>query len=230
MNNKITLGQQIKMTVHVGGYKYNDNVTVSYIHDDKIVTCGHCLPANSKLHIGQILYTSGFDTPEESKELGIIKVNNKDILSDRFMNKKVSLNKSILNINVEIINVFLNNIIKAKVIYYCDKKLDHGLITIDNYIIDHQITKLDLPYYIVIQDTNKQHIKKTITNFKLGERMVDYYPLTSPGYSGSPWLLDGDDYKHVGIHIGKTKAMIKGNKNVLYDVAYVKPISDNKLS
>ena len=224
----ITIGDQIKVTVTVGRFRYNDFVTISFIQEDKIVTCGHCLPKNSKLKIGSILYTSGFDNKEESKELGIIKVNDASQLSTMYMNKKVIRNDSILKVGIHVINIFLKKMITGKIFYYCDKQLDHGLITINNMIVDHQITKLDLPYYLIIQDTNKQHIKKILTNFKLEEKEVDYYPLTSPGYSGSPWLLEcGDVYKHIGIHIGKTKAMIKGNNDVLYDVAYVKPISDN---
>ena len=79
-------GDKISIRVILPDISYIDNLVISYIAGDKILTCGHCLPKNSKLNIGDIIFTSGFDIPGEEKEIGLIRI--KPDFVTNFINKR----------------------------------------------------------------------------------------------------------------------------------------------
>jgi len=55
----------------------NQSLTITFVFSNILLTCGHCLPSNSEIPNGSILYTSGYQTNNESEEIGIIYLNDK---------------------------------------------------------------------------------------------------------------------------------------------------------
>ncbi len=100
----------------------NQDLIITYVFSNIIITCGHCLPENAIVPNGKILYTSGFDNPDENQEIGIIEINNMNLRPEYKLLEKRKLNKLIrknylcsnsiklLNqsksYNFEIINIF----------------------------------------------------------------------------------------------------------------------------
>lgn len=215
-------GDQIDISVNMGDYNYKTNLVISYIKNDKIITCGHCLPKNTDLDFGKIIYTSGFDNPSEKHELGIIKIN-KDKMQyfqnyiDRIKLKRLEkYNK--LPLNTKVFNYYNRNKIYGKIIGY-------DIDDLHDWYFDHQITKLSKPYYLIagsrfIKDIKQSNYIKNKFGVKIDDNRVS--KLTKSGYSGSPWLYKNKkNIYHIGIHIGKTIGIYK---NKMYEIAYVKQI------
>ena len=74
MKGKFQIGDNLDIVYLVNGIKINDKMTVTFIKDNLIYTCGHCFPQNAKTKYGNVIYTSGFDTPNENEEIAIIKI------------------------------------------------------------------------------------------------------------------------------------------------------------
>lgn len=234
----INPGDELEIEVNIKGIGIiKQNVVVSFIEDNKIITCGHCLPLNSKISIGEILYSSGFDTIEEGKELGLIKIDSEQL--HKFKNEidgiKILKNRKQLSYNL-VFNYFKRNYIYGSILIYVNQQLSFGLNKIGNWLIDNQITKLDIPFYLINGTDNGDTLKiyenaKTIFKnyiFEDYESMkYKIFKLTKSGYSGSPWLVDiNEKIYHIGIHIGKSIGIrvFKNNVIEITEIAYVKPI------
>ena len=55
MNRNIP-GDSVDITVNMGSYKYKSSLVISYIKNDKLITCGHCLPKNAQLDFGKVVF------------------------------------------------------------------------------------------------------------------------------------------------------------------------------
>lgn len=214
------------------------DLVVSLIENDKIITCGHCLPVNSKLSFGKIIYTSGFDNEEEAKEIGIIKLYPELVskFENKIDDKYVHKLKRVLDGNNIVFNYFNRNLKFGNIFHYTNYNLKSGFNFINGWVIDNQITKLNMPYYIVSgTDISNDSIiynsaKKIFKKYKFLEEKFYFrkiYKMTSHGFSGSPWIVDiGNKLYHLGIHIGKVLG-IKVRDNLVIEIcefAYVKPI------
>ena len=218
--NKIIPGDKIEITVDMKDFKINTDLVISLIKDNKLITCGHCLPENAILSFGKIIYTSGFDNPNEKYEIGIIKIFDKmkQSFSNKIHNKVLNLNKKKLELNTKIFN-------------YCNRKKIFGRIisinknNLNGWHFHHAITKLTKPYYLVVglKSTIDEELSDSIKkNFKINSKNKFVYKLTTSGYSGSPWIYESNGkLYHIGIHIGKTTGSFNGK---LYEIAYVKPL------
>lgn len=213
-------GDKIPIKIKLNDIILEDNLIISYIYKNILISCGHCLPKNSLIKFGEIKYTSGFDNPEEKKEISIIILN--DIFINKFSNlienKKFKLYKFFLKDNDTVFNYFNRNKIYGNVLKLIKSPLDKKTIKINDWCIDNQIDKLNTPFYLIIG--NEMNDNKHENEYK-------YLTLTSQGYSGSPWIIEKNNkLYHIGIHIGKTYGYkYKDGKIILKsDIAYVKPI------
>jgi len=212
-------GDVIEIKVNMGDYSYKSDLVISYIKDDKIVTCGHCLPKNSIIDFGEIIYTTGFDNPKEKYEIGLIKVNkNKKNIVNKINGKQLKLLKKNLKLCTSVFNFYKRGRIDGFIIGY-------DVDNLNNWKFDHQITKLSKPYYLIagchfIKDIELSNNIKKKFNIQLNDNKVA--KLTKSGYSGSPWIYEENNkLYHIGIHIGKT---IGVHNNKMYEIAYVKQI------
>ena len=200
MKGKFQIGDNLDIVYLVNGIKINDKMTVTFIKDNLIYTCGHCFPQNAKTKYGNVIYTSGFDTPNENEEIAIIKIKQKYL---SYFKRLPVLNNFILD-TLNRKTILLNNkkTYNGYIIHYVNKKLKKGWIQInDNYKINHMIDKLKFPYYLVL--TNNL--------------------VKNNGFSGSPWLvLQDNKLKLLGAHIGRTEGKYK---NSPIEIIYVKPLN-----
>ena len=229
------IGDIIKIKIHLeNGIIYEENLIISYINKKYIWTCGHCLPKNSEFNFGKIKYTSGFDNPKDSEEIGIIEVNDKwkKYFSNILFSKKVYIYNGIIKSNKSCFLKRGSEIINGKIVGYVLKKKDKGTIILNNWMINHQIDKLDPPYILIYSTSvNNQsgtnfnrEINKFIPNNCKKKKIKN---LTQSGFSGSPWLIECQNkIYHIGTHIGKTFGYLNHKKKCLTsEIAYVKPIN-----
>jgi len=78
------IGDEFNIKVKIDNDTILDQtLIISYAFDNIIITCGHCLPSNSIITNGKILYTSGYqtnlDSESESEEIGFIQLNDPNI-------------------------------------------------------------------------------------------------------------------------------------------------------
>ena len=76
------IGDEFNIKVKIDNDTILDQtLIISYAFDNIIMTCGHCLPSNSIITNGKILYTSGYQTnsDSESEEIGFIQLNDPNI-------------------------------------------------------------------------------------------------------------------------------------------------------
>ena len=80
------IGDEFNIKVKIDNDTILDQtLIISYAFDNIIMTCGHCLPSNSIITNGKILYTSGYqtnsdsDSESESEEIGFIQLNDPNI-------------------------------------------------------------------------------------------------------------------------------------------------------
>ena len=215
-------GDTIPIKVQMDDFQYESELVISFIQNDKIITCGHCLPQNAKLDFGEIIFTTGFDTPNEDMELGIIKINSTHL--HKFKNTLSYNLKQLLPVNTSVYNI--KNGIKTfgKIIAVIENKsqLLEGKCQINDWIIDHQITKLKPPFYLicgtVFEDLPKE-IQSFEKKFNIQSNTKLVAKLTLPGDSGSPWIFDNN---FIGIHIGKTIGYLQNETQyALSYIAYV---------
>jgi hypothetical protein len=81
MSNEIKqtykIGDELNIRVKVDEHTIiYQTLIITYAFSNILLTCGHCLPSNSDITNGTILYTSGYQTDSESEEIGIIQLNN----------------------------------------------------------------------------------------------------------------------------------------------------------
>ncbi len=236
------IGDTLSIRVYLDDVSYFQDMTISYLKDDLLVTCGHCLPENSKLWFGHTIYTSGFETDNEGEEIGVVKIYPSllHLFSGKFNNMEVRLNRDRL---VEKTKLYLvNNGVKVpgKILANIRNQIRTGPITLNNLTIYHSVNKLNCPYFLVYgirenkdQKTNERLINETRTVFNINPKQYDNimtYTLSLPNYSGSPWLQRSGSYcSHVGIHIGKTIGYAVTGKTLrISEVAYLKPIIYHK--
>ena len=213
-------------------FDINDTLTISFFINNVIFTCGHCLPKQIKFDDPKLslIYTSGFDTNEEAIELGIIKTNNSQSLTNPY-NIKLSLKqlcfsyddllylihdniKYSCNYLLTLKNVQFNNLIKFQLnkIKLCDQY---------TLYFDHQITKLSLnSIYLDLIKMDKIILYKSnhytkdidvkylnlINNLGFNIKTNIFYYLTKPSFSGSP-IINCDNI-FIGYHIGSTFGFI----------------------
>ena len=68
------LGDRIDIKYKLDNLELKDKATITYYHPKGLIfTCGHCFSKNAILDIGDLIYSSGFDTEDEGKEIAIIK-------------------------------------------------------------------------------------------------------------------------------------------------------------
>ena len=235
-------GDALQGHVNIYGNIIIENINISYIDLSKkvIITSGHALPYNVSIKDCDILYTSGFDTIDESKEIGIINiVRNSCSYENIINNKELLINNLIREYDTIVYNYYNRNLMECRIISYIDTIYNQGIINInEKWIINHTITKLDPPYYLISGNTitskpdyilNQAKKNFSYYNFEKLD-MENIYECTSSGYSGSPWIVDnGINYLHLGTHIGRTLGIqIDMNNNVIAIsyIAYAKPIND----
>lgn len=192
------LGDRIDIKYKLDNLELKDKATITYYHPKGFIfTCGHCFSKNAILDIGDLIYSSGFDTKDEGKEIAIIKIKEKY----KCMFKPIilsCLNENISYYGSKAIMVHEDNFYFGKVIKKIDKILLEGNYKInDKESYYHNITKLDPPYYLV---------KHSLIDIK-------------HGLSGSPWIIYDKEFKLLGAHIGRTKI----NENTF--ISYVKPLN-----
>jgi hypothetical protein len=76
------IGDEFNIKVKIDNDTILDQtLIISFAFDNIIITCGHCLPSNSIITNGKILYTSGYQTnsDSESEEIGFIQLNDPNI-------------------------------------------------------------------------------------------------------------------------------------------------------
>lgn len=221
--SKYYLGDSIKIKVNMNEYSYDDNMVISYISNDKIITCGHCLPINSSSDIGKIIYSSGFDNKNEGNEIGIMKINDRTLFSNRIDDKIVKL----------LPNNFISNLLKKEVFNYYKRSKIYGevigIINSENDLLkiewnlDNPITKLKMPYILIsskIFEFDYDQIKDLKKRYKIIGSKIG--KLTKSGYSGSPWIININKKLYlIGIHIGKTIGVHK-KYNIPSEIAYVR--------
>ena len=54
------IGDLLPIEVIGNNFKYNDNLVITYNYKGILISCGHCLPNNSKISFGKIIYTFEF--------------------------------------------------------------------------------------------------------------------------------------------------------------------------
>ena len=79
----------LDITVIINDIIINQTLTITFIYKNYILTCSHCLPSNSIIPNGKVIYTSGFDNPNEDIELGIIKMDYNIVSNFKLMNLKI---------------------------------------------------------------------------------------------------------------------------------------------
>ena len=234
------IGDHINIKVIIDKYTIiNQTLTISFLFDKYIITCGHCLPSNSSIVNGKILYTSGFDTISEGEEIGMIEVNNLIFeykLYEYNRLKKIYDNiKDLLLINngnkykFELIKIFNNkemsNLEKNKTYYTNNFYWLHQIDKITDKKILFDTFCVDDIGIAFSEEKNKSIDKSLITllNNKYIINDIMYYA-TEPSFSGSPIIYNN----HViGYHIGSTYAY-KMNNNYVYwigKIIYFKVIS-----
>ncbi len=221
-------------------YDIKDNLNISFIINNLIFTCGHCLPENVIFDDNnlELLYTSGFDNNNENIELGIIKIKSKKFIENKF-NIKLTKNIICLKINnpLKLIN---NNIVySANFICELNSKFFNLLNNFkwnsinleDNSTLwfNHQITKIcsdkllfdkiDLSNIILYKSDEKN---KSIPNdlykiiehhgFKINNNLLFNY-LTEPSFSGSPIIFNN---YCIGYHIGSVDGLIIKENTVIW--------------
>ena len=73
-NKKLQIGDKIKIYYFIDNTRIEDYATITFIDNNIIYTCGHCFPKSSNTDFGKLIYSSGFDTPNEGDELAMIKI------------------------------------------------------------------------------------------------------------------------------------------------------------
>lgn len=174
-------------------------MTITYYKDGFLYTCGHCFPKNAYTEYGDLVYSSGFDTKTEGQEIAIIKIikeHQKKFKYFDIINKPINPKRYQLTIMIN------NNILHyGKILKKIKKKLNSGWVTFDKFKVNHQITKLDPPYYLVLSNIKPQ-----------------------TGLSGSPWIISHNNNLYLlGSHIGKTNGKLF-EKDI--QISYVKPLDN----
>ena len=212
-------------------YDIRDKIVVSFIINDLLFTCGHCLPQNLIFDDNNLslIYTSGFDNKDENIELGIIKINNINRLINPH-NIKLTKNTNVKTYeSIKLLNnkIFYDAINLITLSHNDIKDLKKGLVKIclDDILelhLDHQITKIssdkllfekinlgNVILYISSKKSlfDKRNINKNdIKNINFDIDTNIYYNLTKPSFSGSP-LINNENIIF-GYHIGSTSGYI----------------------
>ena len=84
------IGDLLNIKVIIDDIIINQTLTITFIYKNYILTCGHCLPFNSIIPNGKVVYTSGFDNSDEDIELGIIKMDYNIVSNFKLMKLKKS--------------------------------------------------------------------------------------------------------------------------------------------
>ena len=200
------IGDLLDIKVIIDDIIINQTLTITFIYKNYIFTCGHCLPSNSIIPNGKIVYTSGFDNPNENIELGIIKMNYNIVSNFKLMKLTKFIKLNFYNLNL-IHNRINYNITNIKILNnYEFKKLQINKLNylIDNFYIYHTINKLSGLFIGIAYSEEKtksidNEIYKILKNYELLTDKIFY--LTEPSYSGSPIVYN--NYV-IGYHIGST--------------------------
>jgi len=202
---KIKIGDKIKIYYYIENSKIEDYITITLIDNNYLYTCGHCFPKNAKTKYGTLLYSSGFDEPSEGQEIAKIKIYD----SKLHLFNNVNISNNFVDTKDNIKTVLINNRKKYRgiILSQINKKLKKGVNIINDYKIDHTITKLNEPYYLVkiIDDLDDNG------NYNFG-------------LSGSPWIVYQNGLKLLGGHIGRTYGKDPNGNNII--ISYVKPIKN----
>jgi len=227
-------------------------LVITFIAKDIILTCGHCLPHNAIIPDGKVLFTSGFDNPSESEEIGIILLNKSVKTNQRYTLLKSTktydvscpykrfylLNQSKLSPITPIQTFNLEQLSKLK---YNEINFTNGffwLHSIDKLISQNSILKdlFDLSKVCIAYSEAKQKPieaeMKTITRIakKYGLQIATnkIFYLTEPSYSGSP-IIERD--KVIGYHLGSTLGFRIVDKKIYWigKIIYFKLIKINNL-
>ena len=193
------MGDKINIKYDLGDIIINGTVTITLICNGHLYTCGHCFPKNAYTIYGNLVYTSGFDTEQEGQEIAIIKI--KPDKLKYFIELKLSNNFNYNNENNKVYMINSSKTFTGNIITEIKEDLDRQLLYIekDNYTINHEINKIDVPYYFIKSNFKSKH-----------------------GYSGSPWIVkQNNKWFLLGTHIGST---IGTNNNENINIVYVKPL------
>lgn len=213
-------------------YEIKDQLVISFIINNLIFTCGHCLPKDIIFDDNDLtlIYTSGFDSIDENIELGIIKINDINKIMNPYEIKLTKKTNVMLYEPIKLLNndIFYNANNLITLTHNDIKYMKTGIteIHLDDIFelyLDHQITKIssdkllfdkinlgEVILYISSKDSlfekrciNEKDIKHINSEIDTGI----YYNLTKPSFSGSPIINDNNII--IGYHIGSTNGYIK---------------------
>ena len=234
------IGDVIDIQITLPQISYSGKMVISYLGDGLLITCGHCLPKNTNLDFGKIIYTSGFDNPEEGRELGLIKIypSHQKKFNPYLNGKKVNLSVNLISNNSDIILLNKGQSRPGKILTLIKKGSNNskGIINVMGWQIDHQIDKLWKPYYLAHGANYRDHMALNNSLVKWAKEVFQIDPtkynkiktfsISKQNYSGSPWLkIQDGTYTLIGIHIGKTIGInIQGNTLTISEIAYIRPI------
>ena len=217
----------------------DQTLIITYAFSNIIITCGHCLPSNSEIPNGKIMYTSGYQTPSESEEIGFIMLKSDiDIKPEYYLLKKqqlldlLSLYNLTNQINFALINRLetyqINPIKFFNQTEFQNLKLNQTNKT-NEFFWTHAISKIitesgklfdlfDMSMIGIAYSEAKCQILKS-KRIRLMEKEFGYkiltnifYSLTEPSYSGSP-IVCLNNKSIIGYHLGSTTAYKLNNKN-----------------
>ena len=136
---------------------YDQDLIISYAFANIIITCGHCLPSNAIIPNGKILYTSGFDTPTENEEIGIMQLDHNINIKPQYkLTKTIELNELInsnMIFNKQLSMIHQSNSFNLNLIKIFDYETFNQLKFNQLNMINSDIQ--DLSQYYLIHSINK---------------------------------------------------------------------------
>jgi len=202
----------------------DQTLVITFIAKDIILTCGHCLPHNAIIPDGKVLFTSGFDNPYESEEIGIILLNKPVKTSQRYTllksKKRLSFcpdkRFSLLHQNNSspIVPIQTFDFVQLSKLKYNRLNFTNGffwLHSINKLIHLNSILKdlFDLSKVCIAYSEAKEKpieaelktINRIAKKYGLQIKTDKIFYLTEPSYSGSP-IIESNNV--IGYHLGST--------------------------
>jgi hypothetical protein len=215
----------------------DETLVITYILGDIILTCGHCLPQNAIIPNGKVLFTSGFDNPSESDEIGIILLNKPVVTKNKYYLLKSNNTYNVLSQHKQFFLLNQSKLLPIKPIYTFNlsdlSQLQFNRLNFTNgFFWLHSINKLINPNSSLkdLFDLSKVCIayseaktKSIETEIKTISQIAKTYGLqittdkifylTEPSYSGSPII---EKNKVIGYHLGSTLGFKMNNKMIYW--------------
>jgi hypothetical protein len=211
----------------------DQTLVITFIAKDIILTCGHCLPHNAIIPDGKVLFTSGFDNPSESDEIGLILLNKPVRTSQRYTLLKSKNNLrlcpykslSLLHqskfssiIPIQTFNLEQLSTLKFNEINFTNgffwlhsiNKLIHSNSPLKNLF---DLSKVCIAYSEAKQKPIDTEIKSIAKKYGLQITTDKIFYLTEPSYSGSP-IIESSNV--IGYHLGSTLGFRMFNRKIYW--------------